>query len=308
MWAFLYSSYGQNLLLKVASQTIQPHLTLTALKNLKIPNFSSEFQKRLSKIYTDSLVLREKSQEKYLSAEKILSEYLGLENFKPSTSNIAIVNSSEYLKTGRLDAEFYKPKYYEIEQKIFNYDSDAKKISDIAVYIFTGEYSEEYFQKNSAPNLKNYIRGTDISNGQIISDDEHCVISKNFSKFVKTGDILTGRVGTIGNFGVVDENLNGAVCSDNIICFRLPKKYNPNVYALYFNNEKIKSLCERLSRGSVQQRLNQETLYDLIVPKISVEVQEKISELVEESFLLRGESKKLLDGAKKLVEREIESS
>ena len=117
---------------------------------------------------------------------------------------------------------------------------------------------------------------------------------------------MTGRVGTIGNFGVIDDNLNGSVCSDNIICFRLPKNYNPNVYSLYFNNNFIKDLCKKLSRGSVQQRLNQETLTDLIVPFINEEIQEKIAAQVAESFKLRSESEKLLLKAKKAVEIAIE--
>ena len=236
-----------------------------------------------------------------------MSEALGLAGFSPSKENVAIKTfSASFGISGRLDAEFYQPKYDDIESKIFDCDPNAKRLADIVEYIFTGEYSEEYHDKNFAPNLRYYIRGTDINNGRIIADDAHCVSAQGFSKFVSTGDILTGRVGTIGNFGVVDNNLNGAVCSDNIICFRLPSNYNSDVYALYFNNPLIKDLCKKLSRGSVQQRLNQETLLDLLVPVVSREVQEKIAAQVSESFRLRSESEKLLARAKRAVEFAIE--
>ncbi len=68
----------------------------------------------------------------------------------------------------------------------------------------------------------------------------------------------------------------------------------------------VNELCQKLSRGTVQQRLNQETLKDLIIPFIYLEIQEKIAAQIEESFKLRAESKKLLELAKKLVENEIE--
>ena len=278
--------------------------------NLKIPIPSKDFQSRIKETIIAAFNLSERADENYHAAEKMLSAALNLENFKPSSENVAIKNfSASFGFSGRLDAEFYQSKYDDIESKIFYCDPNAKKLSDIVEYIFTGEYSEEYHDKNfSAPNLRYYIRGTDINNGRIISDETHYVIENRFSKFVSTGDILTGRVGTIGNFGVVDNDLNGSVCSDNIICFRLPKNYNPNVYALYFNNSFIKDLCKKLSRGSVQQRLNQETLTDLIVPFISEEIQEKIAAQVSESFRLRRESEKLLLQAKQAVELAIEQS
>ena len=51
--------------------------------------------------------------------------------------------------------------------------------------------------------MRNYIRGTDISNGYIESDNSIFIDPTGFSKFVSSGDILTGRVGKIEKFGVV---------------------------------------------------------------------------------------------------------
>ena len=65
-------------------------------------------------------------------------------------------------------------------------------------------------------------------------------------------------------------------------------------------------MIDRLARGSVQQRLNQETLKDLIVPIIDYTKQEKIAELVEESFRLKKQSEQLLETAKRAVEIAIE--
>ena len=293
---YLNTKFGQILILRRRSGNAQPKLNVDDVCKIPIPEFSDDFSKIISSLILKSDFMSERADENYHAAEKTLSEALNLENFKPTSENIAIKSfSASFMASGRLDAEFYQPKYDDIAKKLFDFDKNAKKLADIVEYIFTGEYSEEYHDKNSSTsNLKYYIRGTDINNGRIILDEKYCVISKGFSKFVSTGDILTGRVGTIGNFGVVDVNLNGSVCSDNIICFRLPKNYNPNVYALYFNNNFIKDLCKKLSRGSVQQRLNQETLTDLFIPFINEEMQEKIAAQVSESFKLRSESEKFL--------------
>ena len=304
---FLNSYYGRIEIDKNSMKGNQTNFSPAKFQDLRIPLLTKNFQEKISQLVKFAHEKLNLADEKYKTAEKILSTELGLENFAPSKENISVKNfSASFVATGRLDAEFYQPKYDAIEQKLKNYDADIKTLEEVAQYIFTGEYSEDYYQKNSIPNLKNYIRGTDINNRQIIQDDGHCVLEKNFSKFVSIGDIVTGRVGTIGNFGVVDETLDGAVCSDNILCFHLPKNYLPNVYAIYFNNPMIKDLCKKLSRGSVQQRLNQETLRELPIPILPLEVQEKISAQVEESFVLRGESKRLLELAKESVELAIE--
>ena len=147
--------------------------------------------------------------------------------------------------------------------------------SDIATYVFTGECAEEYY--NYTSDLCHYIRGTDIHDGMVDIDLEHSVIPEKHSKFVSKGDIITGRVGTIGNFGAISEELDHSVCSDNVLCFHLPENYTPNIYALYFNSSAIKELTNRMSRGSVQQRLNQETLRELLVPYINKDIQKEIN-------------------------------
>ena len=65
-------------------------------------------------------------------------------------------------------------------------------------------------------------------------------------------------------------------------------------------------LIDRLVRGSVQPRLNQETLKDLIIPKIAQAKQTQIADLLKQSFLLRKLSSELLETAKAKVETAIE--
>ncbi len=61
-----------------------------------------------------------------------------------------------------------------------------------------------------------------------------------------------------------------------------------------------------LARGSVQQRLNQETIKDLVLPILPQLIQEEISSKIQKSFALKAESKRLLEQAKLMVEQEIE--
>lgn len=303
--AYLNSKYGRSLLLRKERGVIQKGLNLDDLKTLKIPLFSSKFQNDCRKIIYKAKVLVDEADCIYKEAEKFLIEILGLENFHLDADKYSIKSfKNSYRNTGRLDAEFYQKKYDLIEGKLRNYDANIKRLGEVAEYIFTGEYAEEYFDYKVG--RKYYIRGTDIGRGFVESKDEYCIDPKHYSKFVKKGDIITGRVGTIGNFGIIDEDLAGSVCSDNILCFHLPEKYIPEVYALYFNLTFTKELITRLARGSVQQRLNQETLRDVLVPFIDVEIQEKLIKVINKSREMELEAKKLLDKVVLMVEIAIE--
>lgn len=303
--AYLNSKYGRSLLLRKERGVIQKGLNLDDLKTLKIPLFSNKFQNACRKIIYKAKVLVDEADCIYREAEKFLIEILGLENFHLDADKYSIKSfKNSYGNTGRLDAEFYQKKYDLIEGKLRNYDANIKRLGEVAEYIFTGEYAEEYFDYKVG--RKYYIRGTDIGRGFVESKDEYCIDPKHYSKFVKKGDIITGRVGTIGNFGIIDEDLAGSVCSDNILCFHLPEKYIPEVYALYFNLTFTKELITRLARGSVQQRLNQETLRDVLVPFIDVEIQEKLIKVINKSREMELEAKKLLDKVVLMVEIAIE--
>lgn len=303
--AYLNSKYGSQLLLRKERGAIQKGLNLDDLKSLIVPVFSNILQSAVQKSICNAYNMLDNSKLAYSQAEQILLDELGVTDFTPSAEKISVKNFADsFGACGRLDAEFYQRKYDQIETAIAKYHGGYVKFGDCIKYIFTGEYAEQYY--TAAPGLKFYIRSTNMNHGQIDIDSEYYVSPQAFTKSVTKGDIITARVGTIGKFAEVEENLNDAICSDNVICFRFPDEYNPSVYTLLLNSKIMFELIDRLARGSVQQRLNQETLKDLIVPIISPSIQLKIADKIQESFSLRKQSDELLVRAKQAVEMAIE--
>lgn len=305
MFIFIKTKYGQNQIQKFKRGAAQTGLLLEDFEQLYIPKFSKKLQ-YICKEYVDKIkLLIDEAVHTYGEAEQELIKSLGLQDFNSRTEQYDVKSfKNSFGDTGRLDAEFYQKKYDLIEGKLRNYDTNIKRLNEVAKYIFTGEYAEEYFDYGEG--RKYYIRGTDIGRGYVKTNDEYCIDPKLYSKFAKKGDIITGRVGTIGNFGIIDEDLEGSVCSDNILCFHLPENYVPEAYALYFNLTFTKELITRLARGSVQQRLNQETLRDILVPFINVEIQEKLRRVINKSREMELEAKKMLDKVVLIVETAIE--
>lgn len=305
--AYILSKFGVKIIERgETGGTGQSTLTTSYLKEIDIPRFKIE--KQIGDLVAKSEKILEKSQYCYKQAENLLLEAIGLKDFEPSKEKTNVKNFSECFQISeRLDAEFYQRKYDEIESKI-KQNKKWNSLGDLQTKIDTGEYAPAYFKKDEAEDLTFYIRSTNIKRGQIELDDDYYVQKKNFVRIAEKGDIVTARVGSVGIFGEVRKELEGAIYSDNIICFRLPDSFTPSVYTILFNTKYYFDLIDRLARGSVQQRLNQETLKDLIVPFIEPETQEEISEIIEESFRLKKESETLLETAKRAVEMAIEET
>ena len=304
---FLRTKYGFDQVDKFKRGAVQMGYLLEDMNQILIPDFSNELEDVVAKAIKGVKLLSECSNRQYADAEVCLLREIGIDMSTIVNGGVAIKSFSECFSIqNRMDSEFYQPKYDKILGTILEYDEKAKPIDSVATYVFTGECADEYYLFH--PGLCHYVRGTDIHNGMVDIDLGHSVEPEKHSKFVSEGDIITGRVGTIGNFGVIHKELDNAVCSDNVLCFRLPDEYNPNVYALYFNSYAIKELTNRMSRGSVQQRLNQETLRELLVPFIKVDIQKKVNEMICNSLILKKKSERLLKCTETAVEMAIEQS
>lgn len=305
--AFLCSELGKRLVLRGKRGAIQEGLNVSDLKKIKVPELSVAFQEVIERVVKSAYTTKEHSKNLYLQAEQALLAELGLSGLALSTETISVrPYADSFGVSDRLDAEFYQPKYDEIDKRLRSYPKGYDTLGNHIVSIDTGEYSEAYYSK--ADNLKFYIRSTNIKWGQIETDDNYYVDSSKFKRIAKEGDILTARVGTIGIFGSVSKELAGSVYSDNVLCMRFPENFLPRVYTLYFNTKFNKELVDRLSRGSVQERLNQETLKDLIVPLIDIVKQNEIDINIQQAYAMKSKSIELLDIAKRAIEMAIEEN
>ena len=113
---FLRSKYGFLQLLRARELTIQYQLTLERVKRILVFIPDTNFQHSIEIIVKDSIDKLKQSQSLYSEAEEILLTELGLKNWQPGSKAVNIKTLKEsFLRTGRLDAEYYQPKYDETE-------------------------------------------------------------------------------------------------------------------------------------------------------------------------------------------------
>ncbi|MEA3360039.1 MAG: restriction endonuclease subunit S [Thermodesulfobacteriota bacterium] len=303
--AYLNSRYGQKLLERSVRGAVQTGLNIDDLKSLPVFVPPQKEQELIATIVLRAKQEQDKSKLLYSKAENLLLEELGLKDFEPEDELSYVVNFSDVKSAHRADAAFFQPKYRKIEEKLIE-DFNGQKIKNLDfIKVTTGQYSDEYTTQAGG---KPYIRGTDLSKGTIEIDDL-VYIDPNKQKPLKKakeGDVVVTRVGTIGISARLPEEVEGGTISDNLIRLRFRQETLNSYYVSLFLNTIGSQLMIRASRGSVQARLNQETLKEIVLPIPPKPTQKKIADLVIQSQQARRKTKELLEKAKRKVEEFIE--
>lgn len=299
-------------------------------ENLLIPMFSKEFQLEIEAMVKDSHKALENSKKVYKEAEKILYEALGLDAENPLESilsfreknkvihnhlkrykrlNISIRTYKEsYLKTGRLDAEYYQVKYDLIENVIKDYSKGYYKLSDIGFFT-NGSFIPESFYTEQAKRA--YIRIKELSLDSPINMKDCIYINDKFKNsnetIVKENDFVIATIGnTIGKINLITKELEGSFISNNTSRFRLTdKNVNPIFLELLLRNSIVQEQIQRQFTQTAQPKISNNSLENIIIPKIDYIIQKKIESRIKKSLELRDKNKELLENAKVKIENAI---
>ncbi len=117
--AYLNCSYGHSLLLRKTRGTVQAGINIEDLSSLLVFTPSNQLQINIEALIHSSFEKLKQSKALYAEAENLLLDELGLHDWQPSAEQIAVKTFQQsFLQTGRLDAEYYQPKYDELLKRL----------------------------------------------------------------------------------------------------------------------------------------------------------------------------------------------
>lgn len=233
----------------------------------------------------------------------------GLAENRFSHLNIAVQTlQNSFVKTGRLDAEYYQPKYEQLIQKLKNHTCDKlKNMVDIKKSIEPGSVA---YDTEGVP----FIRVSDYSKFGLSTPDKY-LSETYYRENQKTLDrlkpqkdtILFSKDGSVGIAYQLTEDLQG-ITSGAILHLQVKNKKEilPEYLTLVLNSLVVQMQADRDVGGSIIQHWRVNEIEEVIIPVVSREIQQKIALLIQESFTLKQESEGLLQQAKQMVEAEIE--
>lgn len=301
---FLNTKYGMTQMRKRFSGNVQMHLNLDECRNeLLIPILSSSIQDKVKGLFDLSLKKVREGTSLYASAENYLLECLGMQDFvaNPDAYNIKTLKES-FLESGRIDAEYYLPKYEDYFKAVSVYAGGAIPLSEVCT-IEDDSYTPDAKQSYRYIELANIGKSGDIT-GCLYEKGED--LPTRARRLVTTGDVIVSSIeGSLGSCALVTEDYDHALCSTGFYVVR-SSQINSETLLTLFKSEPIQQLLKKGCSGTILTGIGKQEFEQIPIPLIRPEIQAEIAQHIQRSFALRKEASQLLEEAKLSVERAVE--
>lgn len=199
----------------------------------------------------------------------------------------------------RIDAEYYKPEYLNLETKL----TKSSDLVNFLTKLETGNWVDNYcFSNGSIPYIKvEQVKDVFLENG---GDKLNIECFKIFNNpLLDKGDILLSRVGTVGIASIFLGDAKSTF-SDNIIRLKV-KNLNPFYLVIFLNSKFGRSQIKRLTKQAVQGVINYQSIKSIKILALPQLFQQKIEKIVKEAQEKRKLADKKYKEAEEILNKEL---
>lgn len=305
LWLYLNTSIGSTIVKRKINGTVPLTIDKAAIKSIYIPCFSNVFRNILIKMVKAANEKDKQAKESYVKAENILRNILEID--QNNSSNISIKNMSEsFLDSGRLDAEYYQPKYDELFTSLKKHTTQLLGGNDGIVIIKKSiEPGSDSYCNEGIP----FVRVSDVTKYGISEPSiklPRNIVAEPYKLYPKRNTILFSKDGSVGIAYKMEKDTevitSGALLH---LTVKNPLEILPDYLTLVLNSPIVQLQAERDSNGAIIQHWKPSDIENVIIPILDIETQREIASKVQDSFALRRKSEQLLENAKQAVELAI---
>ena len=284
-----------------------PRFKEEVLLSLNVPQSILSRANELNELVYEAARKLQISFNLYSQAESLLLTELGLDKIDLSPSLFFEARYSDTVTAGRMDAEYFQPRYERLLKLIENTGQSIELI----------ECLREPPKRGVQPEYKEdgdilVINSQHIGKNGIILDgnrraDKQFVYGKGRKGTVNKNDVLLNSTGyiTIGRAQTLLEDVE-AIADSHITILRPKPSLDPVYLSVFLNSPAGFLQTERNWTGSSGQiELRKEAVAGFRIWLAPKGVQSKIREQIEKSHAARKESKRLINEAIRLVEEDI---
>lgn len=305
--AYFNSYYGRNYMQYLSRQTEQVNLNCKEIEQVLVPQCSKALSDMIEACTTLAHNKQQRAQKSFCEVQKTLQHELNL-NLDQEVGSISVLELSRSFRlSGRLDAEYYQPKYDVLFDTLRKLRCKSLGGENGIVSIKKSiEPGSEAYQNDGIP----FVRVSDISKYEIEKPEiylSHNVVKDVESLYPKKDTILFSKDGSVGIAYKLerDEDIitSGALLH---LTVKNTSEVLPDYLTLILNSPVVQMQAERDSNGAIIQHWKPSEIENVIVPVLDMDKQKELAEMVQKSFALRRQSKQLLEYAKRTVEIAIE--
>lgn len=308
LWLYLNTSIGSAIIKRKINGTVPLTIDKAAIKSIYTPCFSDHFRSILNIVVKTAIQKDKRAKELYADAEVILQSNLKIAPH--NSSGISIKNVSESFSTsGRLDAEYYLPKYDELFASLKNHSTRLLGGKNGIVTITKSiEPGSDSYRNEGIP----FVRVSDVTKYGIKDPSIKLpfnIVDKPAKLYPKENTILFSKDGSVGIAYKVEKDTeiitSGALLH---LTVKNPQEVLPDYLTLVLNSPIVQLQAERASSGAIIQHWKLSDIEKVIIPILNVQTQQIIVSKIHTSFCLRKEAKQYLDAAKQAIEIAIEKN
>ena len=301
---YLNCKYGQDWMIKNQTGMVQQGISLDKVRQIPIPIFPDTFQSKIESIVKSAHAKLEESKSLYSQAEDLLLGELGLKDWQPKNTLHTTKKFSDFAQSGRLDAEYYQPKYDEIEKAIKSYKGGY----DIVSNLFNQNLDVCDYKKTEY----NYVEIGDVNVGDgsvSFNKVDTSELPDNAKRVLHKNDILISKVRPYrGAVAIIDFEQEDLIGSGAFTVLQEKSSYKKETLQILFRTAVYKDWLLKWNVGSSYPVIKDEDILNLPIPILPEQIQTKSASLIQQSFECKAQSKQLLEDAKRMVEEEIEKN
>lgn len=273
--AYLMSRHGQAMMVRTASQTGQPHLTIGSISQLQVPNVSPLLGTYVARALRTAVDLRRSAVAAYRAAraEVDAQVHASLPDSPLFTTSYAALRRS-----GRIDAEHYRPSLEVLRQQVRN-------CGDYASLASLGRPSVETCDPHAEPDsMIRYVELADV--------DAEIGILRGTTTIaggeapgrarmkLKSGQVLVASVaGSVEKVALVGAEMDGAVGSTGFHVLE-PSGIEPEYLLLVAHSDLAARQMEAEASGTILSAVAVANLSQVVVPVLSEHVRARLSSAV----------------------------
>ena len=308
---FLDSKFGKFQLFKESTITAKGYINNDKIKRLLIVVPNLDIQKIISGLMQSAYFLRKQklkqAEEKLDKINDYVLKELGINLSKIKDEKSFIISYSKI--TERDDYNYYDARVSNIMNEVVNGKYPFIHLGDKNTDILYGaSLKNEYFD-DGIPFLRiNNLKPNKIDLSEIV------YLNKNMKKalrnaFVKEGDLLMSRSGTIGIVVCVPKEVEGFAFGSYQIKFTLSKDVNPKYASIVLNTPIGTLQSERNTTGAVQMNITIPGIKNIKIPlpplKIQNRIVNEVDNMMKESENLEKQSNEIVNKSKQIIEKLI---
>ncbi|MDD4877939.1 MAG: restriction endonuclease subunit S [Candidatus Nanoarchaeia archaeon] len=310
--AFMISTLGQKQLDRIKRPVARANINLDEIRGIKIILPSLTIQNKIVALMDNAYKEQKNKENKIAEFLDSINDYvldeLGIKLPELKDKMIYAI-SFDRLQNKRADAYYYQPKFEEVERAVREGKFEVKELKEYITKIHYGASVKNEYIDEGIPLLRIMnLKPNKFDLRDVVKLPE--TMKKELGNaFVKEGDLLISRSGTVGVVSVVPKEAEGFAFGSFMIEFCLNEKVNKNYISAWLNTKLQKLLTERDKIGAIQGNITIETIENFKIPLPPLAVQNKIAEEVikqmQKAEQLQKESKEELRKVKMEVEKII---